>query len=227
MAFSGMANLIRDFTLTVLLEQEEQEKEEEQQKQSRSHKLNWDSLHQSLLMLLDSPLNQAGYLQVYIKLTNSRYIKTHPEIRIPRTLKRFEQLFNNFLDGCDMPVVQTKQGPARLMQFVAKATFEKQLQPSSNVNIKFKILNLAPKLKSLDYFTQALEDQHIKRIVIHLQFGPVDFNVLGCGREQVYDVKIINKYPNEETFSISQYPLSASLTCVKLTTAFEKALEVF
>lgn len=204
-------NLIKQFTLTVVLEEE-----------SRTEiGRKWDTLHQCLLMLLDSPLNQAGYLEVYITLADGKCIKTHREIRIPRTLKRFENLFNNFLDGSEMPVVQTKQGPAKLMQFVGKSSVH---NPNKN---RFKILNLAPKLKPPHYFTQQLSEQHAKKIVIHLEFGPVDFNVLGCGREQEYEVKTINKYPNEETFSISNYPLSASLTCVKLTTAFEKALDVF
>jgi len=48
-----------------------------------------DILHQSLLMLLDSPLNRAGFLQVYIHTANNVLIEVNPQTRIPRTFPRF------------------------------------------------------------------------------------------------------------------------------------------
>ncbi len=43
-----------------------------------------DITHQSLLMLLDSPLNRAGLLQVYLHTANNVLIEINPQIRIPR-----------------------------------------------------------------------------------------------------------------------------------------------
>lgn len=51
-----------------------------------------DITHQSLLMLLDSPLNRAGLLQVYIRTEKKVLIEINPQIRIPRTFKRFAGL---------------------------------------------------------------------------------------------------------------------------------------
>lgn len=48
-----------------------------------------DILHQCLLMLLDSPLNRAGLLQVYIHTANNVLIEINPQTRIPRTFPRF------------------------------------------------------------------------------------------------------------------------------------------
>ena len=48
-----------------------------------------DILHQCLLMLLDSPLNRAGFLQVYIHTANNVLIEVNPQTRIPRTFPRF------------------------------------------------------------------------------------------------------------------------------------------
>ena len=48
-----------------------------------------DISHQSLMMLLDSPLNRAGMLQVYIHTEKNVLIEVNPHIRIPRTFKRF------------------------------------------------------------------------------------------------------------------------------------------
>jgi rRNA pseudouridine-1189 N-methylase Emg1 (Nep1/Mra1 family) len=44
-----------------------------------------DITHQVLLALLDSPLNKAGRLQVYIHTASNVLIEVNPQIRIPRT----------------------------------------------------------------------------------------------------------------------------------------------
>ena len=51
-----------------------------------------DILHQCLLTLLDSPLNKAGKLQIYVETKNRTLIELSPHIRIPRTYKRFAGL---------------------------------------------------------------------------------------------------------------------------------------
>lgn len=56
-----------------------------------------DILHQELLALLDSPLNKAGMLKVYIHTTKKVLIEVNPSIRIPRTYKRFAGLMVQLL----------------------------------------------------------------------------------------------------------------------------------
>jgi rRNA pseudouridine-1189 N-methylase Emg1 (Nep1/Mra1 family) len=51
-----------------------------------------DVLHQCLLALLDSPLNKAGLLQVYVTTNKNVLIEINPQTRIPRTFKRFSGL---------------------------------------------------------------------------------------------------------------------------------------
>lgn len=43
-------------------------------------------------MLLDSPLNRAGLLQVYIHSQQNVLIEVNPQLRIPRTFARFSGL---------------------------------------------------------------------------------------------------------------------------------------
>ena len=57
-----------------------------------------DITHQCLLMLLDSPLNRAGLLQVYVHTVNGVLIEVNPQTRIPRTYKRFAGLMGKFLN---------------------------------------------------------------------------------------------------------------------------------
>ena len=56
-----------------------------------------DITHQCLLTLLDSPLNKAGKLQVYVTTVSNQVIKIHHSTRIPRTYKRFAALFAQLL----------------------------------------------------------------------------------------------------------------------------------
>ena len=48
-----------------------------------------DILHQCMLILLDSPLNKAGLLKLYVRTERGVLFEVNPTIRIPRTFKRF------------------------------------------------------------------------------------------------------------------------------------------
>ena len=54
--------------------------------------MSWAWRTQCLLTLLDSPLNKAGLLQVYIHTAKGVLIEVNPHVRIPRTFKRFSGL---------------------------------------------------------------------------------------------------------------------------------------
>ncbi len=56
-----------------------------------------DITHQCLLTLLDSPLNKAGRLQVYIHTVKGTLIEVNPHVRIPRTFKRFSGLMGQLM----------------------------------------------------------------------------------------------------------------------------------
>mmetsp|Transcript_18322 Transcript_18322/g.42207 ORF Transcript_18322/g.42207 Transcript_18322/m.42207 type:complete len:271 (-) Transcript_18322:161-973(-) len=56
-----------------------------------------DILHQEILALLDSPLNKAGLLKIYIATTKKVLIEVNPQIRAPRTYKRFAGLMTQLL----------------------------------------------------------------------------------------------------------------------------------
>lgn len=51
-----------------------------------------DILHQCMLILLDSPLNKAGLLRLFVRSEKGVLIQVSPQIRIPRTFKRFSGL---------------------------------------------------------------------------------------------------------------------------------------
>ncbi|CAG9334916.1 EMG1 [Blepharisma stoltei] len=56
-----------------------------------------DITHQTLLALLDSPLAKAGKIQVYIHTFKNVLIYVSPQLRMPRTYKRFAGLITQLL----------------------------------------------------------------------------------------------------------------------------------
>mmetsp|Transcript_6777 Transcript_6777/g.9894 ORF Transcript_6777/g.9894 Transcript_6777/m.9894 type:complete len:269 (-) Transcript_6777:53-859(-) len=56
-----------------------------------------DILHQELLALMDSPLNKAGLLKIYMHTAKHVLIELNPATRIPRTFKRFAGLMVQLL----------------------------------------------------------------------------------------------------------------------------------
>lgn len=59
-----------------------------------------DILHQELMAVLDSPLNKAGFLKIYIHSSTGVLIDVSSQMRVPRTYKRFAGLM-----GTSRPMV--------------------------------------------------------------------------------------------------------------------------
>jgi rRNA small subunit pseudouridine methyltransferase Nep1 len=93
-----------------------------------------DISHQCLLALLDSPLNKAGKLQVYIHTTKNVLIEVNPHVRIPRTFKRFCGLMVQLLHKLSIRAVN---GPDKLLKVIANPITD-HLPPNS---IKISIID--------------------------------------------------------------------------------------
>ncbi|KAJ2684153.1 18S rRNA pseudouridine methyltransferase, partial [Coemansia spiralis] len=74
-----------------------------------------DITHQCLLTLLDSPLNKTGRLQVYIHTTSDVLIEISPQVRIPRTFKRFAGLMVQLLHKLS---IRSVNGHERLLKVI-------------------------------------------------------------------------------------------------------------
>merc|ERR1711931_495107 len=74
-----------------------------------------DITHQCLLMLMDSPLNRAGLLHVYVHTQRNVLIEINPQTRIPRTFKRFAGLMVQLLHKLS---IHAANGPIKLMKVI-------------------------------------------------------------------------------------------------------------
>jgi rRNA small subunit pseudouridine methyltransferase Nep1 len=88
-----------------------------------------DICHQEMLALIDSPLNKAGCLQVYIRTNKNVLIEVNPSIRIPRTYKRFSGLIVQLLHKMKIKAGTTS---TTLMK-VIKNPFSQHLPPGTRV----------------------------------------------------------------------------------------------
>ncbi|KAH7888184.1 Alpha/beta knot methyltransferase [Phlebopus sp. FC_14] len=162
-----------------------------------------DITHQCLLTLLDSPLNKAGLLQVYIHTAKGVLIEVNPHVRIPRTFKRFSGLMVQLLHKLSIRGVN---GPEKLLK-VIKNPVTDHLPVNT---IKLTLSGDAPTVRLSKYLPTLPETHSIAVFVGAMARGRDDF------ADHVVDEKI----------SISDYPLSASVACGKFCCALEELWDI-
>jgi hypothetical protein len=80
---------------------------------------------QCLLTLLDSPLNKAGLLQVFIHTTKGVLIEINPHVRIPRTFKRFSGL----MGACNLPPLECTRAYPSLSPTAPQTVYSRRERP--------------------------------------------------------------------------------------------------
>ncbi len=160
-----------------------------------------DIAHQCLLSLLDSPLNKAGKLQVYLRTQKGVLIEINPQTRIPRTFARFSGLMVQLLHKLSIRAV----GSTEKLLNVIKNPITDHL-PTKTIRIGM----------SGDAKTVRL-GEYVKTLPTDIT--PVFFiGAMPHGEDNFEFV--------EQKISVSNYPLSASVACSKVCNAFEELWEV-
>jgi len=162
-----------------------------------------DITHQCLLTLLDSPLNKAGMLQVYIHTAKGTLIEVNPHVRIPRTFKRFSGLMVQLLHKLSIRGVN---GPEKLLK-VIKNPITDHLPVNTH---KITLSGDAQTVRLSRYLPKLPETHHVAVFVGAMARGRDDF------ADHLVDEKI----------SISDYPLSASVACGKFCCALEELWDI-
>ncbi|CAO3634496.1 unnamed protein product [Cunninghamella echinulata] len=158
-----------------------------------------DITHQCLLTLLDSPLNKAGLLQVFIHTQKNVLIEVNPHIRIPRTFKRFAGLMVQLLHKLSIRAVN---GQEKLLRVVENPV-TKYLPTNCH---KIALSWDAPTVKLSEYMPTIPSDKNIVVAIGSMAHGTDDF------ADSYVDEKI----------SVSDYSLSASVACGKIACAVEE-----
>jgi len=176
-----------------------------------------DICHQELLALIDSPLNKAGHLQVYIKTVKNVLVEIHPSIRIPRTYKRFAGLIVQLLHK--MKIKAGNNGSTTLMK-VIKNPFSQYLPPGTRV--------FGMTCEGTLYSPQALARALVPEdATVDSSSGdcpPVCFVVgaMAAGHVTVEDYPYI-----EKMISVSSYPLSGAAALARILMGIEQQWGIF
>ncbi|KAF7331588.1 hypothetical protein MKEN_00038300 [Mycena kentingensis (nom. inval.)] len=162
-----------------------------------------DITHQCLLTLLDSPLNKAGLLQVYIHTAKGVLIEVNPSVRIPRTFKRFSGLMVQLLHKLSIRGVN---GPEKLLKVIRNPITD-HLPPNT---VKLTLSGDAPTVR-LSSYLKSLPTTHSIAVFV---------GAMARGRDDFADAYV------DEKISISEYSLSASVACGKFCCAMEDIWDI-
>lgn len=158
---------------------------------------------QCLLTLLDSPINKAGRLQIYIHTAKGVLIEVSPTVRIPRTFKRFAGLMVQLLHRLSIRSVNSQE---KLLK-VIKNPITDHLPPNCRkVTLSFD----ADVVRVRDYVDTLGGSESICVFV----------GAMAKGKDDFADAF------KDESISISNYSLSASIACSKFCHACEDAWNI-
>ncbi|KAF7684505.1 Ribosomal RNA small subunit methyltransferase NEP1 [Astathelohania contejeani] len=180
----------------------ETERSRKMQKKGRPHVSpeRSDITHQCLMTLLDSPLNKAGKLRIYVRTVDNVLIEVNPAIRIPRTTSRFNGLIKQLLTN-----LKIKGTTGDILMKVVKNPVTEYLSPGS---IKVGLSQEGVRINK-------------ENLKLNLSKGYCFYiNAIPSGKEDNFEnVECLMK--------VSDFPLSAALCCGKLCNMFEELYNIF
>jgi rRNA small subunit pseudouridine methyltransferase Nep1 len=157
-----------------------------------------DILHQMLLVLLDSPLNKRGLLQIFVRTKKNVIIEVNPHVRLPRTFKRFAGLMVQLMHKLK---IRAADGPKTLLKIV-KGPVTRHLP----TNCRVYGTSVTGTLVDAHDFVPTLP-QHDPLVFV---FGAVAHGDAG------------NPAYAEETVALSEHPLSGAYAVGRLLGGFER-----
>eukprot|EP00963_Diacronema_lutheri_P003357 scaffold281_cov318-Pavlova_lutheri.AAC.40 len=162
-----------------------------------------DILHQELLAILDSPLNKAGHIErIYVHTKSNVLLSIHPQVRLPRTFKRFCGLMLQLLQKLS---IRATNGSEKLLK-VIKQPVTKYFPPNAR-RVGFSVS--APDVSDLRTWSENLDkDRAVVFVVGAMAHGKIDVSW------------------TDELISISNYPLSGACCIGRICNALEHKLEI-
>ncbi|KAF7549217.1 hypothetical protein G7Z17_g6551 [Cylindrodendrum hubeiense] len=156
-----------------------------------------------LLTLLDSPINKAGKLQIYIHTAKGVLIEVSPSVRIPRTFKRFAGLMVQLLHRLSIRSTNSNEKLLRVIQ----NPITDHLPP----NCRKVTLSFDAPLVRVREWVETVESKESICVFV---------GAMAKGEDNFADSLV------DEKISISNYSLSASVACSKFCHAAEDVWDI-
>lgn len=153
--------------------------------------------------MLDSPVNKAGKLQIYIQTAKGVLIEVSPTVRIPRTFKRFAGLMVQLLHRLSIKGTNSQE---KLLRVIQNPITDHLPPKCRKITLSFD----APVVRVREYVNTLQENESICVFVGAMAKGPDNF------ADAFVDEKI----------SISNFSLSASVACSKFCHAAEDVWDI-
>lgn len=187
-----------------------------------------DILHQCLLTLLDSPLNKAGKLKVYVRSARNVLIEVHPQTRIPRTVRRFYGLMVELLQKYK---VRGTSGSSPLLKVIRNPITSHLPVGTRKIVCTYNCDNIVD-VRDHAARMANLAARPDKQVGGHASdAGGGDKNTEEDALSILYVVgamahgKVTEEWA-EDNICISEYPLSAATVCSRITYAYECLLGI-
>ncbi|RLG59785.1 hypothetical protein DRN86_03730 [Candidatus Geothermarchaeota archaeon] len=164
-----------------------------------------DIVHLSLLTALDSPLNKAGLLRIYVHTIRNKVIKVNPEVRLPRNFDRFEGLMVQLLLEGGVP----RSGKCLLE--VLKEDL-KGIIENEGIDLLIGFSRIGRKVNLEDFLRRIMRNK--KRIGLFI----------GGFQRGHFSKEIADLL--DDTISISKYPLPSHLAICKVISKIEELLRI-
>lgn len=155
------------------------------------------------MTLIDSPINKAGRLQIYIHTAKGVLIEVSPSVRIPRTFKRFAGLMVQLLHRLS---IRSTTSQEKLLRVIPNPITDHLPPNCRKVTLSFD----APLVRVRDYIDTLGPQESCCVFVGAMARGPDNF------ADDLVDEKI----------SISNFSLSASVACSKFCHAAEDSWDI-
>ncbi|KAK8939995.1 hypothetical protein KSP40_PGU009204 [Platanthera guangdongensis] len=162
-----------------------------------------DIIHQALLSILDSPLTKAGRLQaLYIRSTGRELIEVKPNVRIPRTFRRFCGLMVQLLEKHKITAEGSRE---KLLALIKNPVTDHLPVNSRKIGLSYssdKVVRMS------DYVAAASDNVNLVFVVGAMSHGVIDKGFV------------------EDFISISNYPLSAACCIGRICNALEQKWKI-
>lgn len=149
------------------------------------------------MALLDSPLNKAGKLQVYLRTQRNVLIEINPHTRIPRTFTRFAGLMVQLLHKLSIRAVGSQE---KLLNVIRNPI-------TDHLPIKCQRIGMSGEgevMKVSELVRQLPEGEPVVFFIGAMAHGEDNFEFA------------------ERKVAISEFPLAAATVCSKLCHAYEE-----
>ena len=156
-----------------------------------------------LLTLLDSPINKAGKLQIFIHTSKGVLIEVSPTLRVPRTFKRFAGVMVQLLHKLS---IRATTSPEKLLKVIKNPVTDYLPYNCRKVTLSHN----AEVVRVKDYIQDIGPKQSICVFVGAMAKGKDDF------ADECKD----------DSISISNFSLSASVACSKFCHAAEDVWDI-